>query len=707
MTTRRTILVTVLILAVSVIAGRVYWARTARPLNVILVTLDTTRADHLGVYGYKRGLTSKFDEFAKRGVVFDRAYAPAPITLPSHSTMLTGLYPPEHGLRLNGEGRLPDDLPFLPSILQKRGFDTAAFVAAFVLDSHFGLARGFDVYDDDLSKSPKADEYEERRRDGQEIVDSAIQWLKKRDSRPFFCWIHLFDAHGPYNPRTEKFGEKFSDNPYDAGVATELQAFDQLVSFLQQSKLDRNTLVIVAADHGEGLDEHLENEHAMLVYNTTLHVPLIFVDPRECQKGLHVTQAVSLVDLMPTILDLIGIPVPSHLSGRSLRAALHGEPLTPFACYAEAETPYVMNRWCPLKTVIFDRWKYIQTNQPELYDLQTDSAELVNLADSQADKCQELQNSLELIQASFHRAQAQRVKLSATDNSKLETLGYVASSIMNQAHDEISTAQLPDVKEMLPYLAQYEKARLLGLKNNFLEAIPMLQEITQKRPDYAAALLLLGNYLFNVNRIEEAVAAYRPAIELRPDFLAARMNLARSFWKLARYDEAAAELRAVILREPENSFPHHQLAEVLRVTKQYDDSVAEYKEAIRISPDYVPAYLHLGQLLAQLDRSQEAASNFEKALAYEPGNEVALTNLLKVLLAMREYDKALDYCQKSAKIFPASFDVRYSFGFLLALKNRQNEALGELREAHKLRPDDPRPMQLISRIEAARKSPQP
>jgi arylsulfatase A-like enzyme/cytochrome c-type biogenesis protein CcmH/NrfG len=703
MVEHRTMIIAAFVLTTLVVVTGGYWYWSIPKLNLILITLDTTRADHLGSYGYQNGLTSALDRFAKRGVVFDHAYAPAPITLPSHATMLTGLYPPEHGLRLNGEGRLAGNIPSLPEILKQNGYDTGAFIAAFVLDRQFGLARGFDTYDDDLSKAAPAMEYDERRRDGAEIIDSALAWLKQRASRPFFCWVHLYDAHGPYDARPGLFGDRFKQNPYDAGIAVELQAFDRLISFLNELKLDRNTMVVVAADHGEGLDQHLENEHSMLVYNTTLHVPLVFVGPRDCKPGLRVGNPVSLVDLMPTVLDTLRIPAPKQISGRSLRVALQGNSLPLKPCYGEAETPYALNRWCPLKTVITDRWKYIRTNQPELYDLRSDPAEEINLAESSSELCQEMQNILESIQAAFVRTQTEKVKLSEKEQSKLAGLGYIAGGDMTTSSEAIETENLPDVKQMLPYLAAYEKARHLGLKSKYEEGIPILEEIVKEKPGYAAAFALLGNYRLNLKRFDQAESAYRSAIVLRPDLLACRMNLARALAAQSRFDEAATELQQVIDRQPDEAVPHHQLAEVLVALKRFDDAVMQYQQAIRISPDDVPAQIHLGQLLVKLNRTNEAIPYFETALQYEPRNGVAWTNLLNGCVKIGDFPKALDFAKRYVQADPTSFEARLNLGMILTTLKRYPEGIAELREAQRIRPNDPRPLQAIGQAEVAMK----
>ena len=700
MAKHRTMELAAILLAILTVVTGGYWYWNIPRLNVILVTFDTTRADHLGLYGYQYGLTSPLDRFATRGVVFDHAYAPAPITLPSHATMLTGLYPPEHGLRLNGEGRLAESIPSLPEILKGNGYDTGAFIAAFVLDRQFGLERGFDTYDDDLSKAAPAIEYDERRRDGPEIIHSALAWLKQRTSRPFFCWVHLYDAHGPYDARPGLFGDRFQQNPYDAGVAVELQAFDRLISFLNERKLDRNTVIVVAADHGEGLDQHLENEHSMLVYNTTLHVPLAFISPRDCQPGLRVNQPVSLVDLMPTVLDMLRIPAPKQISGRSLRAAMQGNAMPSRPCYGEAETPYALNRWCPLKTVITDRWKFIQTNQVELYDLTSDSGEETNLAESSPETCQEMQNLLESIQATFVRTQAEKVKLSEKEKSKLAGLGYVAGNGATNSSEAITTDHLPDVKQMLPYLAAYEKARHLGLKGKYEEGLPFLEEAVKEKHGYAAAFVLLGNYRFNLKRFDQAEAAYRSAIALRPELLDCRMNLARTLAAQLRLDEAATEFQQVIDRKPDEALPHHQLAEVFVSSKRFDDAVSQYQEAVRISPDYVPSQINLGQLFVKLNRKNEAIPHFEAALQSEPRNGVAWTNLLNLFVTTGDFAKALDFAKRYVQADPTSFEARLNLGTILMTLKQYAEAIIEFREAQKIRPNDPRPPKQIQAIEA-------
>ncbi len=691
-------------LGVLALAGALYWYWSAPPLNIILVTLDTTRADRLGAYGYKPGLTKGFDDFAKRGVVFDRAYAPAPITLPSHATMLTGLYPPEHGLRVNGAGRLDDSIPLLPEILKEHGYDTGAFIAAVVLDSRYGLERGFDVYEDDLSKARSVDHHGEPRRDGQQVIDLALAWLQQRTTRPFFCWIHLYDAHAPYDSRPQLFGQKFVDNPYDAGVAREIQQFERLTNYLKTRKLDERTLVVVVGDHGEGLDEHMEVEHGMLVYNTTLEVPLAFVGPRDCRPGTRVAEAVSLTDLTPTLLDMLHLPTPKHVSGRSLRAALNGGTIAPRDVYAEAETPFLHNRWAPLHAVVSNRWKYIHTTRPELYDLEHDPGELTNLAESNVEQSADLRAALEILQKEFVPASAQNITLTEKDRANLRALGYVSGGNAAVDSGDSSDAQrLPDIKDMLPFLAKFERARDISLRGQLAEAIALLKQVAEGTREFPMAELLLADCLAEAGRMDEATTTYRTVIARRPDFVRAHFSLGRILASQNQFEPAVEEFREFLKQSPEAATGYFELGQALRKWEKFDDAISAYREAIRIAPEFVVANLQLGKLLASLGRAKEAEACFEQALRYAPGSAEAHANLMTLYEQNGTIDKAIEQGKQAVALDPTDFETRLKLGMLLVAQARYAEGITELRAARRLRADDPRLSEQILRAEAALK----
>jgi arylsulfatase A-like enzyme len=306
-------------------------AVSPRP-NVLLITLDTTRADRLGCYGYTPALTPAIDGLAARGVLFERAYTPAPLTLPSHASMMTGLFPPEHGLLVNGRGRLGENVSTLAEVFRDAGYDTAAFLGSFVLHSKFGLDRGFKEYDDDMTNTDPTEDGLHRQRDGIWVVDSALAWLQKRRTKPFFCWVHLYDAHAPYLAHTEDFGDRFADSPYDGGIAYVDLQVQRLVNHLEGNGLTEQTLIVVVGDHGESLGEHDEKEHGLTLYGSVLRVPWIWAGPGATSAGRRVLQPVSLIDLRPTLLETVGLGEPSRASGRSLHAALVGRPIDPESC---------------------------------------------------------------------------------------------------------------------------------------------------------------------------------------------------------------------------------------------------------------------------------------------------------------------------------------------------------------------------------------
>ena len=684
--------------------GVARWSLREDSLNVILITLDTTRADRLKTYGDDAELTDGFDRYAQSGVVFEQAYTTAPITLPAHASMLTGLYPPEHALRLNGLGCLSDKIAVLPEILKSRGYDTAAFVSVPVLDAAFGLNRGFDQYDDYATNS-KIKRLTRQRRPGSDVVDSALRWLGQRKSKPFFSWIHLFDAHAPYDTREDLFGTLFESNPYDAGIATELREVERITTFLKQQHLDQNTLVIVTADHGEGLGEHREAEHGMLAYNSTLRVPLVFVGTKYCQPGRRVSRAVSLVDLVPTVLDLLKIRTPARFSGRSLKEALAGRDIPAHHYYAEAETPYSLNHWCPLHLILSDRWKFIRTTRPELYDLESDPGELRNLFDDSPQQAKELENILELTQQSFQTAQLQEVRLTDKDLSNLRSLGYAGVRQQIVDTESLDRAKLKDIKDMLPAIEKFDEAKRLTFARQFDAAIALLMDIEQMvgPGEYLEAGYLLGDCLTVVNRPDEAVEVFLRLLEKHPGITHTHFRLAMALSKQGQLERAADEFRTSLKHEPDSAIAHGELARVLVRSGKLVEAAAEFQEAIRLAPGTAAIHVEFGQLLLKLKRVNEAVRSFENALQINPREGTVQAALLNIYVQSGQHTKALELASKSVQSDPQSFEARFNLGTLLVSLNRLKEGLAELQRARRLQPDDPRVSDRIQQVESVLK----
>ena len=480
-------------------------------------------------------------------------------------------------------------------------------------------------------------------------------------------------------------------------------------AFLKDRELDSSTVVVVAGDHGEGLNDHGEHEHGMMVYNSTLHVPLVFTGPHFCQPGTRVTSAVSLVDITPTLLDMLKIPAPEHVSGRSLLPAMQGQPMESRDCYAEAELPYFLNRWCPPRTVISDRWKYIQTTRPELYNLEQDPGELRNLLESadleSADEeYQRMQILLSDIQESFRRTQAEVVDLSEQDLANLKSLGYVAGG--GAAGDEDSSdtdEELIDVKDMVPWVAKFEEAKHIASEDRLGEAITLLQEVANATDKFPMSDLRLGDLLAQEGRYDEAVATYRSVLERRPDFVLGHITLGRILAGQGQFDQAESQFREVIKINPRDAVGHLELAQLMAQLKRFDEAISEYRETLRIEPDSVPAHLSLGQLLAMRRRPGEAVACFEKALSYDANNVAAHENLMMVLAQTGHLDKAIQYGKRAVTLNPQSFEMRFNLGLMLIQSQLYADGILQLREAQRIRPDDPRPAQQIQQLESAMK----
>ena len=689
---RRRLVAAIILLGMLATAVAWFWPR--QQFNVILVTLDTTRADRIGCYGYQAALTPSLDAMAANGVLFERAYTPVPLTLPSHASLLTGLYPPEHGLHVNGLGRLATEIPVLAEILRKRNYSTAAFLSAFVLNSKFGLNRGFETYDDDLSQTTQAESFVHRRRDGRSVMDAALSWLQAHCKTPFFCWVHLYDAHGEYDARESLFGDRFAQQPYDAGIAVQDLQLGRLKEFLKSRGLTKQTLVIVVGDHGEGLMEHGEQEHGMLLYESAVRVPLVISGLPFVKSGLRVSTPVSLVDLMPTVLDCLAVGQKIQLSGRSLKPSIQGADLELRPCYLETDAPFEYH-WAPLRALIVGRHKLIQTSRPEFYDLIDDPGELHNLVDSAGIERQDLENRLDEMLESFTPRTAGSLHLSAKEKQILSSLGYVSGKAVVVGADLQRT--LPDIKDMLPiYNMTFEAQQLLGAQQ-LTAAIEKLNAILEQAPHYDNARVLLGDAFMSQKKFSEAVQAYETVLKNNSEQPKAHAHLAAALAIQGHLPEAASHFRRALEMDSEGTTWHLQLAQVFCGLRNYEAAVAEYREAIRCDPGYIRAYLELGGLLTESGRYDEAIQNFEATLKLHPDLPLAHLNLATVLSRAKRFRQALPHAQKAVELEPENFEARFNLGTLLLIENRVQDAIDQLNESLRLRPDDPRPREQLER----------
>ena len=679
-------------------AGFAVYCLRPPQMNVILVTLDTTRADRIGCYGYQKARTPALDSLARKGVLFERAYAPVPVTLPSHASLFTGLYPPEHGLHFNGRGRLASSVPVLAEILRKANYETAAFVASYVLDAKFGLNRSFQTYDDTPLGGDSRGHHHQQYRDGRTVMDAALAWLASHSSRPFFCWVHLYDAHAPYQARKEIFQDAFGLQPYDAGIAYADLQLKRLTDFLENHQLDRKTLIVVVGDHGEGLMEHEEEEHGYQLYNTTLQVPLVIRDPRSNQAGTRVSTSVSLIDLTPTILDCLRISQPIPVSGRSVKATLFGNAIEARECYAESDVPFMYSRWAPLRAVLTDDWKYIKTTRVELYDLKNDPLELHDLATSDPDRCLEFENVLQERQAHMTQHESPSVNLSGAERKMLESLGYVAGQ--GSMAKPLAEEGLPDIKDMMPFYNRICDSRRQLDQGNAAEAIQIMRQVLDKAPDYLAARVALGDALLGQKEYAEAASIFASVVSRHPDFPDAHASWADALSRQGQYREAIARYRKALELDPESASTHFYLASVFMTQERVGEAILEFKEAIRHSPDYVEAHVQLGGLLAQSGMINDAIAQYEIALKFQPDQLMVHANLGSLLAQVGRFDEAVRHASKAVEIDTQSFEAHFTLGAILLFRKQYQVAIVEFEEACRLRPDDPAARQQLQRAKA-------
>lgn len=666
--------------------GASFWLHRHRPLNVLLITLDTTRADHLGAYGCDSCETPVLDHLARSGATFDRAYTVAPVTLPSHASILTGLYPAETGLTTNGRGRLSEDCVSITEILQANGYKTGAFVSSFVLDSRFGLDQGFSVYGDDLSGADSEFAGAHRRRPGQNVVDEALAWLSENQGEPFFCWVHLYDPHAPYLDHQDLFGDRFQGRPYDAEIAYTDRQVGRLVEFLKSNGLDDETLVVVTADHGEGLGEHHEETHGSTIYNSILHVPLIISGTARIPAGQRISEAVSVVDMSPTLLDLLELKSDSDVSGRSLAPAFLDQPIPPAICYAATEEPLLRSGWSPLRSGVDGNWKVILTPREELYNLADDPNELRNLAESNSEMLQAMKSRVIEFENSLQQRRAETVELSSRDRKALESLGYVGGTA--SGHESSKAAiELLDIKDMLPFdnaVAQAVQLKHQGMEE---EAIRQLRDIVRQAPSHTRAHLYLADLLSARSEFDEAAEAYQAALAVKPDMPGAHYGLAYLLVARGRRDEAIEEYRKEIEIDPDAVEARCNLAALIAGRGDLESAINLLNSAVSVDPWSSQAFLTRGRLLRQQGRTTDALNDYRHALQLAPDDPALNRELGSLQADLGDFQAATERLTHAARKDPQHAEGQFLLGSLLLHQGQVAAAIQHLRIAVKLQPE--------------------
>lgn len=525
-----------------------------RKSNLLLITLDTVRTDRLSCYGSTILTTPALDRIAERGVLFEQAIAPAPMTLPSHATVMTGLYPQRHGVRANGAFRLSNRAITLAEILRNNGYRTAAVIGSFILDSSYGLSQGFDYYDDEMVSSP-ADIPGSQGQQGQlmkitprpasEVTSRSLSWLARAADKPFFLWIHYYDPHYPYEP-PPPYSDTFADDLYTGEIAFVDDNVDRILDMLEEKKLLDQTLIIVASDHGEGLGDHREKTHSVFVYEPMIRVPFIISQPEHLPAGKRIDVPVSLADILPTVLDLFDLEYALELDGRSLAPTIREEAEKDRLVYSESMFSHLTYGWSRISSLQGSRWKYIRSSTPELYDLSEDPAEERNLVDTRTDIVELFNTRLDSLMEEEPPEGLLSEKMNPTlkERERLAALGYVTAS---SEYD--SGASLRDPKDMIRYHLLVDAGNKAIDRGRYAEALESFNEVLSMAenevldPSMEELLGMVYNRLgviaINQDDMAEARENFEKSVEHDPDLLDAQYNLGNMLLMNGEYRRAA------------------------------------------------------------------------------------------------------------------------------------------------------------------------
>jgi len=668
---RRWPVVVPLLLLAGVAGGR--WLGRRPPPNVLLVTIDTLRADRVGAYGYAEAATPVLDDLARRGVRFASVESAAPLTGPSHATILTGQYPPRHGVRENVSYLLPPDQTTLATRLRRRGYHTGAFVGAYPVAAGFGFGQGFEHFSEGLHPNPGIGQGAER--PANEVADAAVQWLRETPA-PFFAWVHFYDPHAPYAP-PPPFRERFADRPQDGEIAFTDEQLGRVLGALAESGHARDTLVVVLADHGEGLGEHGEGGHGILIYESTLRVPLLVSGPG-VPRGAVVNDPVGTVDVVPTVLALLGLPVPDELPGRSLRSALLGRPLPAEALYSEALFGRLNCRWSALRGWREGDWKLVEGAEPELFHLATDPAEAVDRAAAEPERLRRMRAAL----AAAVRAmapggdRARPVALSPEQMERLRSLGYTAGG---GGGGDLDQPGLPDPRGLV---AVYERLEMLqSATGPALEpAIRETASLLSRDPASPFAHFVMAAVAYRAGRLELAEQAFLRTLDLDPDRPVIRQYYGSLLRDMGRLEDSERQLRIAVAQAAESDFMTRiNLVETLIAAGKAAEGEPILRGILEREPNHVKAKGALGRVLLARDRAAEAAPYLEAASqGTDPG---PLLELAGAYLRLGETARALEVSRRGLTLAPGHPWALSLIGHALVLEGRRDEGLSLLNRA--------------------------
>ncbi|HEY3458617.1 MAG TPA: sulfatase-like hydrolase/transferase [Bryobacteraceae bacterium] len=616
-----------------------------QPLNVLVVTIDTLRPDHLHCYGYANIETPNLDGLAQRGVLFENAVAQAPLTPPSHASIFTGQYPTVHHVRNTGGFILPSSSRPLARILQEQGWDTAAFVSSAVLKKVIGFNNGFAVYDDQMPRQGNKEEFgEDAERRGGDTVDRAVHWLSTQSGKPYFLWVHLYDPHLPYDP-PDFFKQKYRERPYDGEIAYTDQQLGRLLEAVGKKAPVGKTIIAVLSDHGESLSEHGEFTHGVFLYDATLRIPFLIAGAG-IPAGTRVKQQVRSIDFLPTLLTLLGGKPPANIQGVNLVPAFSGKAVDTAISYEETLYPKLALGWAELRGIRTNRWKYIRAPKPELYDLAQDPKETTNVLQQHPAEVERLSAQLTDVVGNGGSEKVETKMVDERQMAQLRSLGYL-SGFSPQEYDLNGGG--PDPKDQVGILkllyeaenpaAPLPEARRIALLQQALREDPNNPSLyhqvggeLEKTGRYAEALRLyqtalqhgvengrlhsrIADLSLRKGNKDTAIAEYEKAAQFNPSDLESQTNLATAYLEKGRATDAERVFKFVVASDPDSAAGHNGLGLIAIQKRDMPSARTEFEKAVQIDPDLVEAQMNLGLIYEMAGDRARARTCFEAFLA--------------------------------------------------------------------------------------------
>jgi arylsulfatase A-like enzyme/Tfp pilus assembly protein PilF len=599
------------------------------------------------------------DGLAADGARFERAFAVVPVTLPSHSSILTGTYPMFSGMHDFSANKLSPLQPTLASVLKQSGYETGAVVAAAVLDSRFGLNQGFDFYYDhfDFNRLDEAN-LDEMQRPGNVVADVALDWLAKNSQKKFFLWMHLYDPHFPYH-LAEPYSREYAGRPYDGEIAFADEQVGRLLRFLKAKGIYKNTVIVLCGDHGESLGEHGEKTHGFFIYNSTMHVPLIIYLPElnlpENAAARVVGDSVSLVDLMPTILGAVGVGVPSQVQGRSLLPELqdHDDPAArDRVLYGETFLPRIHFNWSELRGSENRKYHFIDAPRPELYDLTKDPGEVHNLFTDKSAVAEEMRAKLNgmIRDYSAGKEMAEKTGLDPALMERLKALGYAGFSGGGDAG--VSDRNLPDPKDRIAAYELISDAVSDSQHGQYQESIAKLMSALKTEPNSVPIHYLQGLNYYHLKMFTEAVDELQKTVQLSPDYALAFFSLGMAQAHLGQFDAAIATLQRTLQLDPTNFEAAFNLGVAFLQKRELEPAAAAFRQSVTIDPELARGHRALGETLLYENKLDEAITELRRAVELAPQEPVMHESLAKALTAKGLTAEADEETRRAQQLAP-------------------------------------------------------